>query len=1245
MNGDTWFTSTSIIISGSSVSDITMRSVVGRMAHREELSIGLWIGLCIGSSVFLSGCDGASEKRASATRTIIGSVDLTIRSAPDSAAAEVVAVPVDLNRLKSTALPPAELIPIRYNEPLSMRIEAVVPATHTQDDLREPGKGDFATLQSLPLVGTDVPAGIPTSILAKDPQSKERNPKNFSLLSKLQGLNHGNISYLMQDRSGNIWMATYGGGATRYDGRSFTPFTTKEGLCHNTLYCAAEDVDGNIWFGSNGGGLSRFDGSVFTSFNTSNGFGTDVVRCLLVDREGRVWAGTQGSGIVCIEGDSAIPIDTTHGLLGNTVYCAMQDRNGRLWLGTDKGICTYNGKSFRREAESSMMAGRPCLRLLEDRNGNIWAGTDGAGLFRFNANGITQFMTDPAVTTNRAESVIEGADGHLWFGMNESGLMEFDGRSFRLYTEMEGLPVNSVRSLLEDRSGVLWVGTWTGGVAKLDARCFTSIGKQDGLTDKVICNVMAGPDTTVLLSTSWMTVSAATTYSLRNQAIADIVGNDAVMYQLPASDGSTWYGTLRNGAFRVKDGRSVQLTTAQGLPLNDIRCMAEDAGGHIWLGTSGSGIVRFDGHGLRTYNSGHGLVGTDARAMIPDGRNGLWIGTLNGGLNHWDGTMFRHFSHPDIPSLNSITSLARGADGLLWVGTNGGGVVCLKGNKAVVLDEDQGLSNNVVQSILEDFDGNIWLGTRFGISCLPSAQKKHVETAIDDGIAAVPQLRVYTYDDGLAGMGVNGGRTMAQAADGRIWMAANDRVMIYDPAADRTDTIRPNAQITGLMLFNEKVDWAALASHPDTSLQLSNGVPVSRVQMTGRSRWYGIPEGLSLSYRNSNITFSYIGISTFRPKKVRYRHRLDGLESDWGPVTDRTEATYGNLAPGTYTFRVKAMSSEGLWGNEQTYTFTIRPPWWLTWWAYVSYVVLAVVAFGGYVKWRERNLLDRQRDLEHTVYQRTAELHQEKDLVQEQKELVEQKNREILDSIAYAQRIQRTILPSARSVEDLLGDAFTLYLPKDIVAGDFYWLEQVESDQKVYLAVCDCTGHGVPGALVSLLCHNALNRAVHQHGMRSPATILDMTSQLVINDLNRNTGTSDEVKDGMDASVCAYQRATRTLHWAGANNSLFIVRDGALTEVKGDKQPVGHHIRRIPYTEHSFDLRPGDMVYMTTDGFADQFGGPDDRKFQRSRLREMFVSISVMPIQQQRASLIESFTSWRGANEQLDDVTVVGFRA
>jgi len=291
-------------------------------------------------------------------------------------------------------------------------------------------------------------------------------------------------------------------------------------------------------------------------------------------------------------------------------------------------------------------------------------------------------------------------------------------------------------------------------------------------------------------------------------------------------------------------------------------------------------------------------------------------------------------------------------------------------------------------------------------------------------------------------------------------------------------------------------------------------------------------------------------------------------------------------------------------------------------------VILAILIF--------RNNLQRKKN--------NQLLLQKNDEILQQKHIVEEQNNEILSSISYAKRIQTAILPTKKIVKEYLANSFILYKPKDIVAGDFYWMESVaptskNNNQLILFAAADCTGHGVPGAMVSVVCNNALNRSVREYGLTDPGKILDKTREIVIQEFEKS---EEEVKDGMDIALCSLEG--NKLKYAGAHNPLWIVRKGDILETKANKQPIGKFDNLESYTTHTFELQKDDTVYIFSDGYVDQFGGEKGKKFKAKSFRKLLLNVNEKTMEEQRDILDNVFEKWKGSIEQIDDVCVIGVK-
>ncbi len=1144
------------------------------------------------------------------------------------------------------------------------------------------------------------------------------------------------IRSLLKDKNGNLWFGTYGGGVTKYDGKSFTHFTEKEGLTNNHVISILQDETGSLWFGTDFGGVSKYDGKNFTNFTEKEGLSNNRVSCILKDNKGNIWFGTDG-GVCKYDGNRVEAINRgdkvsqetqqdlrringkpvksfTHftknnGLCDNNVYSILQDNSGNLWFGTLSGVCKYDEQAtssggmsgtagrFTQFTKEENIMNYTVLSILQDKNKNLWFGTDG-GVFKYNGNEktakyFTHYTEKEGLSNNIVRSILQDKGGNIWFGTYGGGLSKLNTSELKTndntitrFAEKEGLSSNYVFSILNDESGNFWIGTEV-GLNKYDGNCFTHFTKNEGLNNNTILSISQDNSGNLWLGTYGGGVSKYDGKSFTHFTKNEGLSNNTVVSVLQDNNENYWFGTFEG--VNKYDGKTfTHFTEKEGLTNNTVRAILQDKSGTFWFGTYGGGVSRYDGKCFTNFTEKEGLSNNRVNCIFQDKSENLWFGTdgggvtkyeglhsSTGGINKTDGT-FTHFTEEDGLSNNFVLAIQEDNCGNLWFGTYGGGVCKYNGKNITVFTEKEGLGNNTVLSILLDKSGNLWLGNRLGLSKLTN--EKIVEISGKTGSGAPYKgdvfFKNYTYEDGFLGVGVIGGKTICEDKKGTIWIGANDRLTVYHPEGDIADTNAPTTVLTGIELFNENIPWVNLEAPPslpkgeenqhtsntggiegsissplgrpggakDTSFTLGNGVKVGDFYFDGISKWYSLPENLSLAYNNNFLTFNYTGITQKSPEKVKYKYKLEGIDESWSGISNRTEAPYGNLPEGNYLFRVKAMNSEGYWSPEFNYKFTIRPPWWKTWWFRTLLAILIISGIAIYIKWRERALIVRQKQLEQTVEERTAEVKQEKKIVEEQKHLIEEKNHEISSSISYAKRIQHSFLTAPSIIKRHLPDHFILFKPRDVVSGDFYWMHQ--KDDYSYFCVADCTGHGIPGAFMSLIGMGVLNEIVFSKNILDTNDILNELRRIVILAVNPEDAT-EEGKDGMDLVYFRFHLPTKELQYSAANNSFYMCRKGELTEYKPDKMPVGSFGEyEKPFTQHTIQLEEGDIIYAITDGYADQFGGPKGKKFKYKQFEELLLSICNESMEIQKQKLNDAIENWKGDLEQVDDVTVVGIR-
>jgi serine phosphatase RsbU (regulator of sigma subunit) len=386
---------------------------------------------------------------------------------------------------------------------------------------------------------------------------------------------------------------------------------------------------------------------------------------------------------------------------------------------------------------------------------------------------------------------------------------------------------------------------------------------------------------------------------------------------------------------------------------------------------------------------------------------------------------------------------------------------------------------------------------------------------------------------------------------------------------------------------------------------------------------------------------------------------MDGFDKDYIKLNKRKFISYTNLDPGSYVFRVKAANNDGVWNEEgAALLIVIKPPFWKTIWFQVLEILVGLGLIILFITLRTRKLRKDKKVLEDKVVERTAEIQQQKeeiktqrdeieaqrDMAAHQRDMIGIQNKVITDSIHYAKLIQEAILPSNEILFKIFPDSFIFFKPKAIVSGDFYWISQPEDNTAIFASV-DCTGHGVPGALMSMIGYNMMNQAINILNLRHPNDILNYMNTEIHNFLHKNSK-EYSIYDGMDLALCKLHLKEMLLEFGGAHNPLIIIRNNELMAFKPDRFSIGQRANALfkSFSNTEIQLQKGDCLYLFSDGFHDQFDCNNSKKFTLKRFKQQLLLVHNLSMEDQKAKLSLSFESWKGSNEQIDDVIVLGIR-
>ena len=1066
---------------------------------------------------------------------------------------------------------------------------------------------------------------------------------NYLYYSVNEGLSQASVFKIMQDSRGYIWLGTIEGGLSRFDGKSFLNLGLDDGLPGMVIRDLIEDSRGWIWVGTENG-LAIYDGYTFRPVGPEQGLSGQIITSIYEDSNGVIWCGTGFGGLNRIEVIDNYQlriqkISEEEGLGSYQVWSINEDSFGRIWVGLPAGLNIIRSEEDTFSIDhigNNLGIPKDVVYSIEaDWEGNLWFGTADSGAFKIEIDNpdtygeVSRYDSRNGLTNNSIWDLL-CIGQEIWFGTGDGILYIYSIEEDVIKSHSYGLEKNEIFDLYEDSEGNIWLGTNGRGICKLLGKRFSHYTLSDGLPGNII-----------------------------NSITQDRSGN----YWLASYGVGLIRMTIEKGLARF-----VNYTVEDGLASNLLNDLAIDQAGNIWIATHKSGFSKFDGNTFSNYTLGDWLVDDQVNCVLVDDDNSIWLGT-NTGVIHYDGEgYFIIDEEKGLPS-NEVWVLFKESTGDLWIGTYKG-LARYDKQLLYTFDESNGIPLTEISAVVEDEDGIIWVGTAHqGIYRFNSTdddpgfelaidvaqlnttkltsliiQDNHVLIAgsnrgfqkiyIDDD-HKIQKIKEYDVSDGFFGIENNQG-ALFKDQSGMIWFGTINGLTRYDPGLDVDFSHPPRVHFTGLDLFYEPIDWK---TKTDSILPFT-----------------GMPEFLKLNFTDNHLTFKFHGLYYNNPQKIRYQYMLEGREEDWSPLITIDNITYSGLTPGDYVFSVRAGTELGEWSEKPLqFAFTIKPPFYKTWWFILILVFLSLAVIVSYIKYRERQLVLEKKILEEKVQERTKEIRKQKTVIEEknrflsdanekitrQKEIIERKNIDITDSIKYAKRIQDAVLPSEQILNQHLADSFILFKPKDIVSGDFYWVK--EKENLLIVVAADCTGHGVPGAFMSLLGITFLNEIVEKNHITSPEEILNLLREYVITSLKQK-GLDSESKDGMDIAICTIDQNSGSLEYSGANNPMYYVRNNQINEVKPDRMPVAIHARMKEFTKHKLILKPGDTIYLFSDGYADQFGGPRGKKLKYKSFQDILLTVQGEKMHDQKDILEQKHMEWRGNFEQLDDIVVLGFK-
>ena len=860
-----------------------------------------------------------------------------------------------------------------------------------------------------------------------------------------------------------------------------------------------------------------------------------------------------------------------------------------------------------------------------DSKSRFWLAGWNSDINYFRGDTMHAFKLDPKYETGLMLDVQEDSKGRIWALSYSEGVFMLDGDEVSHYGTDEGLGYQYQTNMFIDEADVVWLGSNGGGVSRIDPASFSVVNSYSGLNTDQVTGVAENQDGTICYTTAMGIFIQKDSFLIHPEVYHSSTKHTHNLNK-PVNDvlfdgEKLWISASNQGVLKYVNDKVTIFGSSMKGGVTNPTSLAKDQKGQVWAGSAIEGLLRFRNDSMWAYRGDNGLAFSTITELFVDQEKNLWVGSESQGLAKISDDGIIYYSTNEGLISNRIVNITADSESRIWIASEGG-LNYIENGEILTVNATNNFFQNPISAILQDKLGQYWISSEYGMIVLIPKAELSEKWDINDY-----RIEIIDKENGLINEAFLQ-TALYESSAGHIRAGTKGGLLSWPISTSVLDeSVSPVAGIQLITIGNQAID-ASLEPNEDISFDASS---FKSFQKT--------PNNLALAYDFNSISIDFNGLYWKDPSRLTFGYFLEGYDEDWCVGGSENRAVYKNLDYGKYTFHLTCKIPDGLESEEVLYEFEVLRPWWHTWIARVLFVGIFTFLIFLLVKARTKKLQQRQTELEHEVKNATSE-------IQQQKDEIEEAHTEIKDSIAYAKRIQSAILPSLKLVSEYIPNSFILYKPKDVVAGDFYWMEPL-ADQTLF-AAADCTGHGVPGAMVSVICNNALNRAVREFGLTDPGEILDKTREMLIAEFEKS---DEDVRDGMDIAICALEpfnetKGTAQLKYAGANNPLWIIRKGAteIEEIKSTKEPIGKYEKLNPFKTHTIELKKGDAFYIFSDGFSDQFGGERGKKFKGSQFKALLVSIQNETMEAQRKAIDDTFESWRGSIEQVDDVCVIGVR-
>lgn len=1042
-----------------------------------------------------------------------------------------------------------------------------------------------------------------------------------------------------------------------------------------------QDNEGFLLFGTTGG-IMKYDG-YSKAFITAgeDSIAANLVPSIFVDSDGLIWIATwNGLNLYNKENNKYryfnVNNSSENSISSNKFNWApkliAEDLDGDIWIATQYGLNSYNKKTnkFLNYKKTQNI-----WTITVDSKNNIWFGTQDEGLFKYNKkdNKFQNFKHDSAkplssIGKGIVYAILEGRDGIIWIGTSEGGLSKLDPKTLNIdvyqhnSNKSNTIASNEVFSLMEDRNNNIWIGrNYTSSIGieifnpKLNTFKIYSKKAGNGLSGNNYMTSFEDKHGTIWLPDNLGNIDK---FDFKNPQFIFLDKTKTFLSIYEDNENNIWFGTQTEGLIKYSNKTFINYSPVDSNPnsvsMKYIFSILEDNNKELWFSTGDGKLSVFNRKTEevdRRYQNP--IVKTAARGLIQDKFNKdiFWFGTEGDGFFKFNKNTGKFKQYKNILGDNSsisnnlIQNLFQDEKGNIWIPTHGGGLNKLIRDSEKFIsykyekNNPKSISGNIVFDCFIDSKGRFWITTDSG--------------GLNEFFPEKEEFKRYGVNNGFK---TNALRSIEEDNHGYLWITSNNGLYKFDP--DKEEVLSIYSEKDGLagdqfsffVTATTKLNDGSIIVttnkgtnqfYPEKLVKNNFHPPVVLTSLSHNGEAL-VPDKapevikeITLKWPDSSFTFEYAALNYTLPEKSIYKYILEGYDTEWYEAGNRRFGRYSKLPGGNYTLKIKGTNNDGIWSDKEAIlNVTIIPPYWQTWEfkIFMGILFISITILIAYL--RTKNVQERNKKLEKLVNIRTKELNEK------QEELVE-KNIKLIDSIEYAKKIQEVTLPAEEEFRKYFQDIMLIYKAKDIVSGDFYWLEKLGDD--IFIIVADCTGHGVPGALLASIGNMLLDKNILVEKLTDLPSILEKMDE----DIKKLLSTENsESFDGMDLSICKINSINQTISFAGARGQLlYSTKYNTLERIKGTKRSLGGRSRRFKrdFEVTNLNLQVIDSLYFFSDGYPDQLN-EDGISMNTNTFIDLINSVKFYSFEEQEALINDFYNQYRNSKEQTDDITILGIK-